>query len=87
MRHIFSRIEKIIKKQFRIDNKNISLSSSLKKDLQADSLDFIELIMLLEEEFNIELFDMNPEQIKSIQNLVTYISNKLKKKNKIHTHE
>uniref|UniRef100_A0A451DFG4 Acyl carrier protein n=1 Tax=Buchnera aphidicola (Cinara pseudotsugae) TaxID=2518978 RepID=A0A451DFG4_9GAMM len=80
MRHIFSRIEKIIKKQFRIDNKNISLSSSLKKDLQADSLDFIELIMLLEEEFNIELFDMNPEKIKSIQNLVTYISNKLKKK-------
>ncbi|VFP85962.1 Acyl carrier protein [Buchnera aphidicola (Cinara pseudotaxifoliae)] len=79
MRNICDRIIKIIKKQFRINNKNISLSSDLKKDLQADSLDFIELIMLLEEEFNIELFDMNPEEIKSIQNLVTYISNELKK--------
>ncbi|VFP77805.1 acyl carrier protein [Buchnera aphidicola] len=87
MKNIFSRIEKILAKQFQIDNKDISLSSNLKKDLKADSLDFIELIMLLEEEFNIELFDMNPEKIQSIQNLVTYISNKLKKKNKIHKHE
>ncbi|VFP84984.1 Acyl carrier protein [Buchnera aphidicola (Cinara splendens)] len=87
MGHVFKRIEKILAKQFQIDNKDISLSSNLKKDLQADSLDFVELIMLLEEEFNIELFDMNPEKIQSIKHLVTYISDKLKKKSKIHIHE
>ncbi|VFP81137.1 Acyl carrier protein [Buchnera aphidicola (Cinara kochiana kochiana)] len=80
MNNIINRIKKIIKNQFKEKKTNISLNSEFKKDLQADSLDFIELIMLLEEELKIELFDMETEKIKSVQDLITFIMQKFNKK-------
>ncbi|VFP83713.1 acyl carrier protein [Buchnera aphidicola] len=80
MNDIISRINKIIKNQFKEKKKDISLKSEFKKDLQADSLDFIELIMLLEEELKIELFDMEPDKMKTVQDLITYITKQINKK-------
>ncbi|VFP78213.1 Acyl carrier protein [Buchnera aphidicola (Cinara cuneomaculata)] len=80
MKNIINRIKKIVERQFKEKKKNISLNTEFKKDLRADSLDFIELIMLLEEELQIELFDMEPNKIKSLQDLITYIITQIKKK-------
>ncbi|VFP79234.1 acyl carrier protein [Buchnera aphidicola] len=79
MNNIIERIKKIIKKQFQIKEKNISLDNELKKDFNMDSLDFIELIMLLEEEFKVELFDIEIEKIKTIKDIKKYIIKKIKK--------
>ncbi|VFP81516.1 acyl carrier protein [Buchnera aphidicola] len=79
MNNIIERIKKIIKKQFQTKEKNISLNNELKKDFNMDSLDFIELIMLLEEEFKIELFDIEIEKIKTIKDIKKYIIKKIKK--------
>ncbi|VFP88404.1 Acyl carrier protein [Buchnera aphidicola (Cinara piceae)] len=80
MNNILDRTKKIIKKQFQIKNKNISSNDDLKKKFKMDSLDFIELIMLLEEEFKIELFDIETEKVKTIKDIVTYIMKKIKQK-------
>ncbi|WP_075433900.1 acyl carrier protein [Buchnera aphidicola] len=78
MKSITNRVKRIIQKQFPT-KKTICLSSRLHKELKIDSLDFVELIMLLEEEFNIELFDIEEETIKTIQDLVIYITKKINK--------
>lgn len=79
MKKIFNKIKKILNTHFHIKNKKILLSSQLKKDLKIDSLDLVELIMLLEETFNIECFDIESEKINNINDIIEYV----KKKNKI----
>ncbi|ABJ90687.1 acyl carrier protein [Buchnera aphidicola] len=76
MKNINYRVKKIIAKQFQINIKKISLNNNLKNDLKIDSLDFVELIMLLEEEFNIKLFDIEAEKIKKIKDIIPYIKKK-----------
>ncbi|VAX76599.1 phosphopantetheine-binding protein [Buchnera aphidicola] len=79
MNDIINYIKKIIKKKFKISNKKISLKSELKEDLKLDSLDFVELIMLLEEKFNIELFNIESEKIKNIYDLASCVKSEIKK--------
>ncbi|QJC38436.1 acyl carrier protein [Enterobacteriaceae endosymbiont of Donacia fulgens] len=71
---ITKRVKKIIIDQLGI-KKNIISSSSFKEDLGADSLDTIEIIMALEEEFNIEILDEDAEKITTIQEAINYINN------------
>ena len=69
-----ARIKKIIVEQLGSEEGDISLESSFIEDLGADSLDIVELIMALEEEFDIEIPDSEAEKITSVGDAVGYIS-------------
>ncbi|HAA81323.1 MAG TPA: acyl carrier protein, partial [Thermoanaerobacter sp.] len=61
--------------QLGIDPEEITMESSFIDDLGADSLDIVELIMALEEEFDIEIPDEDAEKIKTVGDVVEYLSN------------
>jgi len=67
------RIKKIIVNQLAIDESKITENSSFLDDLGADSLDIIELIMVFEEEFNIEIPDKDAEKIKTVGDMIRYL--------------
>ena len=71
----FARIKKIIIEQLGSDEADISMSSNFIEDLGADSLDIVELIMALEEEFDIEIPDSEAEKIMSVGDAVEFIKN------------
>jgi acyl carrier protein len=73
MSDIESRVKDILAKKLGIDEKELTLESSLIKDLGIDSLDYIELIMALEEEFHIKISDEYAESIYSIKDIVFYV--------------
>lgn len=70
---MFEKIKSIIADQLGIDAGEISLESSFVDDLGADSLDIVELIMALEEEFDIEFPDEDAEKISTVSDVVDYI--------------
>ena len=70
---ILTKIKDLVSKQLSIDEKEITPEASFIEDLGADSLDTVELIMALEEEFDIEIPDEEAEKIKSVQNVIDYI--------------
>jgi len=74
---IFGKVKDLVSKQLSIDEKEITTDASFIEDLGADSLDTVELIMSLEEEFDIEIPDEEAEKIKTVQNVVDYIQNHL----------
>ena len=69
------RIVQIIAKQLGIEETNVTAQSSVVEDLGADSLDVVELIMALEEEFDIEIPDTEAEKIINVQNIFDYMEN------------
>jgi acyl carrier protein len=71
------RIVQIIAKQLGIEEADIGSQSSVVEDLGADSLDVVELIMALEEEFDLEIPDTEAEKILSVQNIFDYMENAL----------
>ena len=71
------RIVQIIAKQLGIEETDISAQSSVVVDLGADSLDVVELIMALEEEFDLEIPDSEAEKIVNVQNIFDYMENAL----------
>jgi len=71
------RIVQIIAKQLGIEETDVSAQSSVVEDLGADSLDVVELIMALEEEFNLEIPDTEAEKIVNVQNIFDYMENAL----------
>jgi acyl carrier protein len=71
------RIVQIIAKQLGIEETDVSAQSSVVEDLGADSLDVVELIMALEEEFDLEIPDTEAEKILSVQNIFDYMENAL----------
>jgi len=78
----FERIKKIIVEQLGVDEKDVVPSASFLDDLNADSLDLVELIMAMEEEFSdanvkIEISDEDAEKIKTVQDAVDYVNNLL----------
>ena len=78
MTTIFERIKKIIVEQLGVDDNEVVPSASFVDDLGADSLDLVELIMSLEEEFSdssqkIEIPDEDAEKILTVQDTVDYI--------------
>ena len=70
---IFETIRKIISEQLGLDEKIISLDSNLTTDHDADSLDAVEIIMAIEDEFSIEIPDDRIEDLVTIHDLVEYI--------------
>ena len=78
MATIFERVKKIIVEQLGVDDEEVVISANFVDDLGADSLDLVELIMSLEEEFSdssqkIEIPDEDAEKIASVQDAVDYI--------------
>ncbi|WPX97012.1 acyl carrier protein [Candidatus Bandiella euplotis] len=70
---IKDRVLKVIDKQLNKDTSKIKLDSSFAEDLGVDSLDRVELVMALEEEFGVEITDEEAEKIKTIQNAIDYV--------------
>jgi acyl carrier protein len=71
----YTRIKKIIIEQLGSEDADITLEASFIDDLGADSLDIVELIMALEEEFDIEIPDSEAEKIATVGDAVEYIKN------------
>lgn len=71
---MFEKIRTIIAEQLGIDNLgDITLETSLVEDLEADSLDAVEVIMALEDEFGIEIPDEEAENFKAVKDIVKFI--------------
>lgn len=71
---IAERVKKIVASQLGVDEKEISGDASFVDDLGADSLDTVELVMALEEEFGTEIPDEEAEKITTVQQAIEYIS-------------
>ncbi len=67
------KVKEIIVDQLGVDEKQVDSEASFIDDLGADSLDTVELVMALEEEFDIEIPDEDAEKIATVQNAVDYI--------------
>ncbi|MFQ5715999.1 MAG: acyl carrier protein [Nitrospinales bacterium] len=67
------KVKEIIVDQLGVDEKQVNNSASFLDDLGADSLDTVELVMALEEEFDIEIPDEEAEKIVNVQNAIDYI--------------
>ena len=71
----FEKVKKIIVEQLGVEEEEVAMESSFIDDLGADSLDIVELIMALEEEFDIEIPDSEAEKIATVGDAVDYIKN------------
>ena len=80
LENLEERVKKIIVTQLAVDAGEVTAQSQFVQDLGADSLDTVELVMALEEEFDIEIPDEDAEKIKTVGEAVTYIKDKLSKK-------
>lgn len=69
-------IKKILAEQFSLNEDDITMDSSFAEDIGADSLDLVELVMALEQEFDIEIDDDEVEKIKTVGDAVRYIKDK-----------
>ncbi|MDM9585736.1 MULTISPECIES: acyl carrier protein [unclassified Nostoc] len=75
---LFEKVKKIVIEQLSVDPPDkVTPQAKFMEDLGADSLDTVELVMALEEEFDIEIPDEAAEQIISVQDAVDYINNKV----------
>ena len=70
-------VKKIIAEQLHVDLDKITLGAGFQEDLGADSLDIVELVMALEEEFDQEIPEEDAEKIASVGDAVSYITEKL----------
>lgn len=70
---IFEKVKAIIVDQLGAEESSIALESSFIDDLEADSLDIVELIMAIEEEFSIEIPDADAEKVVTVGDVVDYI--------------
>ncbi|MEC4893202.1 MAG: acyl carrier protein [Oscillatoria sp. PMC 1051.18] len=74
---IFARVKKIVVAQLEVDDEQVKAEASFANDLGADSLDVVELVMALEEEFDIEIPDEAAEKIDTVGKAVDHISDKV----------
>ena len=69
----FDRLKKLIVEQLGVDEEEVTPTASFVEDLNADSLDLVELIMSLEEEFGMEISDEDAEKIQKVSDAVDFI--------------
>ena len=69
----YERLKKIIVEQLGVDEEEVTTEASFVEDLNEDSLDLVELIMSLEEEFGMEISDEDAEKIQKVSDAVEYI--------------
>jgi acyl carrier protein len=79
MDNLEQRVKKIVAEQLGVNEADIKNDSSFVDDLGADSLDTVELVMALEEEFECEIPDEEAEKITTVQQAIDYVNNNLKK--------
>ncbi len=79
MSNIDERVINIVAEQLNVKKEEIKLDSSFVDDLGADSLDTVELVMALEEEFEAEIPDEDAEKIVTVQNAIDYIQSQAAK--------
>jgi len=72
---IFEKVREIIVEQLGVEEDDVTMEASFIDDLGADSLDIVELIMALEEEFDLEIPDGEAEKITTVGSVVEYIKN------------
>ncbi len=74
MSDLTSRVINVVADQLSVDPSEIRVESSFQDDLGADSLDLVELIMAMEEEFNVKIDDSAAQKIKTVQNAVDFLT-------------
>lgn len=72
---VFEKIRAILCQQLDVEEEKITMESSITDDLGADSLDVVDLLMSIEDEFDIEIPDEEIENVKTVGDLVGYIEN------------
>ena len=74
---VFEKVRELLSEQLEIDPDEITLDTDIVNDLGADSLDLVDFVMSLEDEFDKEIPDEDVEGIKTIGDIVSYIENSL----------
>lgn len=76
MSEIEAKVKKIIEEKLSVNADQITNDAKFAEDLKADSLDTVELVMALEDEFGLDIPDEEAEKIKTVQNAIDYITSK-----------
>lgn len=71
---IFNKVKLILMDQLPIEDNEVTMDAKIVDDLGADSLDVVEIIMACEEDFNIEIPDRDAEKMKTVRDMVDYIT-------------
>ena len=74
---VFDKIKDIIVEQLDVEEDAVTMAASITEDLGADSLDVVDLVMSIEESFDVEIPDEEVENIKTVGDIVKYIENKV----------
>ena len=70
---IFDEVREILAEQLDVDKDSIEMNSKLAEDLGADSLDAIDIVMTIEDQYSIEVPDENIENMKTVEDIVSFI--------------
>ena len=70
---VFEKIKEIIIEQLSVDEDEVTMDTNLMKDLSADSLDAVEIIMAIEDEYGFEIPDEDAEKFQTVEDLVKYV--------------
>lgn len=74
---VFDKIKDIIVEQLDVEEDAVTMEASITDDLGADSLDVVDLVMSIEESFDVEIPDEEVKNIKTVGDIVKYIENKV----------
>ena len=74
---VFDKIKDIIVEQLDVEEDAVTMEASITEDLGADSLDVVDLVLSIEESFDVEIPDEEVENIKTVGDIVKYIENKV----------
>ncbi|MDW7675143.1 MAG: acyl carrier protein [Bacillota bacterium] len=74
---VFAKVKNIVVEQLGVEESDVTMETSF-QDLEADSLDIVELVMALEEEFDLEISDEDAEKITTVGAAVEYITERVK---------
>lgn len=73
---VFDKVKEIIVEQLGVDAEDVTMETQLMKDLEADSLDAVEIIMAIEDEFGLEVPDEMAEAFQNVGDIVKYVEDK-----------
>lgn len=74
---VLDRVTKVIVDRLNVEEEKVTLTASFRDDLGADSLDVVELVMELEDEFDMEISDEDAEKIATVGDAIKYIEGKI----------
>ncbi len=74
---VFEKIKQLLAQQLEADEDSMTMDTDIAQDLEADSLDVVELLMSIEDEFDVEIPDDEIENMRTIGDVVTYIQNNM----------